>query len=120
VLRRNASRKEWIAPASAIARPDVSHSGTVIVRRRWNASDKAAIQVDALWDLHFRDEPGGVCRALPRAFLSAYVWCDKLPAGALSHPCRADPPPPHDLLVCILPGDNPATLYEGLRLKARG
>ena len=93
---------------------------TVVVRRRWNATDSVAISVDALWDLHFRDEPGGVCRALPRAFLSAYVWCDKLPAGALSHQCRADPPPPHDLQVYILPADNPATLYEGLRAKARG
>jgi hypothetical protein len=92
----------------------------VVVRRRWNAPDTAEVSVDALWDLHFRDEPGGVCRALPRAFLSAYIWCDKLPAGALSHPCRADPPPPHDLLVCILPSDNLATLYESLRTKARG
>ena len=92
----------------------------VIVRRRWNAPDSAEISVDALWDLHFRSEAGGVCRALPRAFLSAYVWCDKIPAGALSHQCRADPPAPHDLLVCILPTDNSATLYEDLRRKARG
>ena len=93
---------------------------TVVVRRRWNAPDSIALSIDALWDLHFRDEPGGVCRAFPRAFLSAYVWCDKLPAGALSHQCRADPPPPHDLQVYILPADNPATLYESLRARARG
>ena len=95
-------------------------AGTVIVRRRWNAPERIAIDVDALWDLHFRGEAGGVCRALPRAFLSAYVWCDKLPAGALSHQCRADPPPPHDLPVTILPADNPPTLYESLRTRARG
>ncbi|MEJ0035920.1 MAG: hypothetical protein WDO68_07540 [Gammaproteobacteria bacterium] len=93
---------------------------TVIIRRKWNAADTTEVGVDTLWDLHFRDEPGGVCRALPRAFLSAYVWCDKLPAGGLAHQCRADPPPPHDLLVCILPGDNLAGLYNGLRTKARG
>ena len=93
---------------------------TVVVRRRWNAPERVAISIDALWDLHFRDEPGGVCRALPRAFLCAYAWCDKVPGGALSHQCRADPPPPHELQVCILPADNPADLYENLRQKARG
>ena len=87
----------------------MSSLDTVIVRRRWNAPDKVEVPVAALWELHFRDEPGGVCRALPRAFLSAYVWCDKVSASALAHQCRADPP--HDLLVCILPADNPATLY---------
>lgn len=92
----------------------------VVVRRRWNAADTAEVSVDLLWDLHFRDEPGGVCRALPRAFLSAYIWCDRLPAGALSHQCRANPPAPHELLVCILPTDNPATLYEELGRRARG
>jgi hypothetical protein len=96
----------------------MSKPDTVVVRKRWNAPDSAEVSVDALWDLHFRDEPGGVCRALPRAFLSAYVWCDKIPAGALTHVCRADPP--HDLLVCILPSDNSATLYESLRARARG
>jgi hypothetical protein len=91
----------------------------VRVRRRWNAADTAEVGVDLLWNLHFRDDPGGVCRALPREFLSAYVWCDKLPEGALSHQCRADPPAPHELLVCILPSDNSATLYEELGRKAR-
>jgi hypothetical protein len=30
--------------------------------------------------------------------------------------CR-EGPPPHDLLVCILPADNPEALYEILRAK---
>jgi hypothetical protein len=98
----------------------MSKSDTVVVRKRWNAADSAEVSLDALWDLHFRDEPGGVCRAMPRAFLSAYVWCDKIPAGALAHQCRVDPPAPHDLLVYILPSDNSATLYESLRSQARG
>jgi hypothetical protein len=95
-------------------------SDTVIVRRRWNAPDTAEVSVDALWNLHFRDEPGGVCRALPRAFLSAHLWCDKVPAGTVSHQCRPNPPPPHELLVCILPADNSPELYQSLRAKARG
>src|SRR5262249_9594181 len=93
---------------------------TVIVRRRWNAADSAEVSVDSLWELHFRDEPGGMCRALPRAFLFARVWCDKLPEGTLLHQCRQEPPPPHELLVCILRSDNTAALYERLSGAARG
>lgn len=91
---------------------------TITVRRRWNGSDIAQVSVQALWDFHFRNDPGGVCRALPRAFLTAHVWCDNLPNGALGHLCR-EGPPPHDIVVCILPTDNPAPLYERLCVKAR-
>jgi hypothetical protein len=88
----------------------VSTQESVIVRRRWNGSDVAQVPAEALWDFH--------CRALPRAFLYAHVWCDKLPSGALGHFCR-EGPPPHDMLVCILPNDNAAPLYERLRAKTR-
>jgi len=45
---------------------------------------------------------GGVCRAFPRAFLSAYVWCDKVrPAAIASVPRRSATA--HDLQVYILP-----------------
>lgn len=89
----------------------------VVARRRWNAPDSSEAPVDALWDFHFRNEAGGVCRAMPRAFLYAHVWCDHLTAGAFGHVCGADPPP-HDLLVCILRNDN-AALYEDLLSRVR-
>ena len=95
-----------------------SSQETVTVRRRWNASDVAEIPTQVLWDFHFRNDAGGVCRALPRAFLYAHVWCDKVPSGTLGHLCR-EGPPPHDLLVCILPNDNAAPLYERLRAMTR-
>ena len=88
----------------------------VKVRRRWNASDVAEVPVEALWDFHFRNDAGGVCSAFPRAFLFAHVWCDHLASGALGHFCR-EGPPPHDLLACILPNDNPGPLYESLRAR---
>ncbi len=87
---------------------------TVKVRRRWNASESAEVPVEALREFHFRNDAGGVCGAFPRAFLCARVWCDHLPEGALGHSCR-EGPPPHDLLVCILPNENPTVLYEELR-----
>ncbi len=91
---------------------------TVVVRRRWNGPDTAAVRMGALWDFHVRNEPGGVCGPLPRAFLFAHVWCEDLVGGALGHHCR-EGPPPHDLTVCILPNDNRDALYEQLRAKAR-
>ena len=97
----------------------MSSGSTVVVRRRWNGIDTAVVDTESLWDLHVRNEPGGVCGAFPRGFLFAQVWCDKMASGALGHVCR-EGPPPHEVLVCILPADNPAALYERLRAKARG
>jgi hypothetical protein len=94
----------------------------VIVRRRWNATESLPVAVDVLWGFHFQNDAGGVCRALPRAFLGARVWCDKLnvpgDASRLGHLCR-EGPPPHELVVCILPNDNPAPLYAQLLARAR-
>jgi len=90
---------------------------TVKIRRRWNAAEAAEVAVEKLWDYHFRNDAGGVCGAFPRAFLAAHVWCDHLAAGALGHQCR-EGPPPHDIVVVILPNDNPAPLYEKLRARA--
>jgi hypothetical protein len=90
---------------------------TVKIRRRWNAAEEASVAVDKLWDFHFRNDAGGVCGAFPRAFLAAHVWCDHLAHGALGHQCR-EGPPPHDLVVIILPNDNPGPLFEQLRARA--
>jgi len=97
----------------------MSAGETVTVRRRWSDSASAVVPVETLWQLHFRNDAGGVCGALPRAFLHARLWCDQVPTGTLGHVCR-DGPPPHDLLVCILPNDNPGAVYESLKGKARG
>lgn len=94
------------------------NEGRVVVRRRWNGAGSVAIDLDALWDFHFQNDAGGVCRALPRAFLGARVWCDKIDAGALGHFCK-EGPPPHEIAVCILPTDNPTPLYEQLRARAQ-
>jgi hypothetical protein len=121
---------QWIAPGrgatlseSVLERrmnTDLSSSATVRVRKHWNAPDVTDVSAEILSDLHFRNDPGGVCSAFPRAFLCAHVWCDKLAAGALGHICRQNPPAPHELLVYVLPADNTAETYEALRTKARG
>jgi hypothetical protein len=95
----------------------MQYSNTMVkVRRRWNEADVAEVPVEILWDFHFRNDAGGVCGAFPRAFLFAHVWCDHIASGVLGHYCR-EGPPPHDLLACVLPADNPGPLYESLRTK---
>jgi hypothetical protein len=91
----------------------------VAVRGRWDGAQVAEVPPGSLWDLHVRNQPGGVCGALPRGFLFGRVWCDKVSPGFLGHVCRAESRP-HELLVCILAGDNPATLVQRLRAQARG
>ncbi len=93
-------------------------SETVLVRQRWNGSESAEVQADSLQDLHVRNEPGGVCGALPRGFLYGRIWCDRIPAGSLGHVC-AEQSRPHELVVCILAGDNPTPLMQHLRARAR-
>lgn len=90
----------------------------VVVRQRWDAPGSAALLPELLHDLHIRNDPGGVCGALPRGFLHGRLWCDQIPPGALGHACRAESRP-HELLVCILPHDNAAALLERLRAQAR-
>ena len=90
----------------------------VIVRRNWNGDAYSAVDVAALYGLHMRSEPGGVCSAFPRSFLCAHVWCDKMPAGSLGHVCKDDGP--HELIVYVLPTDNSADTFERLRGQAKG
>jgi hypothetical protein len=91
---------------------------TVVVRQRWDGAATAEVSAQWLWDLHVRSEPGGVCGALPRGFLYGRLWCDKVAHGSLGHSCREESRP-HELLVCILPNDNPAGLLAELRARAR-
>jgi len=92
--------------------------GTVVVRSRWNGVETLAIPISVLHQWHVRDAAGGVCRAAPRGFLHAHLWCDHANAAALGHVCGPDAP--HDLLVCILPTDNAALAYARAAALARG
>jgi hypothetical protein len=90
----------------------------VIVRRHWNGNVSAAVDANCVYSLHMRNEPGGVCGAFARSFLCSHIWCDKMPAGSLGHICQDDGP--HELLVYILPTDNPAETFDRLRAQTRG
>jgi hypothetical protein len=96
----------------------MSNAERVLVRQRWDGAEAAAVCPAALWDLHVRSQPGGVCGALPRGFLSGRIWCDQVAPGSLGHVCPAESRP-HEMLVCILANDNPPTLMARLRAAAR-
>ncbi|MGE0034160.1 MAG: hypothetical protein AB7S93_00835 [Xanthobacteraceae bacterium] len=49
---------------------------------------------------HWSDISGGLQHRANRHYLHAYVWCDGMIAGELSHRCEHGPPP-HRIKVCI-------------------
>jgi len=65
-----------------------------------------------LQELHWA-QPAGA----PRALLHAYVSCARIPAGDLPHDCERSLGP-HRLLVCILKGHSPASVYAELECRA--
>jgi hypothetical protein len=93
-------------------------SPMVIVRRRWNDPQSGRVPLTALRELVVKNDPGGVCSPIPRPFPYARVWCDQLIDGHGIHAC--DPATaPHELLLCVAEGDNPAELNAQVRAMLR-
>jgi hypothetical protein len=90
----------------------------VTVRRRWNDPHSAIAPLSALREVVIRNDPGGICAALPRPFPFARVWCEALIGGTSIHPC--DPATaPHELQLCILEADNSSQVNARIREKLR-
>jgi hypothetical protein len=90
----------------------------VTVRRRWNDPYSAIAPLSALREVVIRNDPGGICAALPRPFPFARVWCEALIGGTSIHPC--DPATaPHELQLCILEADNSSQVNARIREKLR-
>lgn len=84
----------------------------ISVRLHWDSWKSAHVALDDLQDPHWLQPPGA-----PRELLHAYVPCDRIPAGVLPHDCTPTDAP-HRLLVCILKGHTPATVYAELECRA--
>jgi hypothetical protein len=108
-----------VSRSSTAVRIETDDPKRVVIRLRWNDARSARVAAEDLGRLHIRTDPGGVCGSLPRGFLHGYAWCDRFDARMLGHLC-AEESRPHELLVCILPADNPEALVERLRTQARG
>ena len=90
----------------------------VVVRRRWNDPRSAKAPLGALRELLVKNDPGGVCGPIPRAFIYARLWCDQLIDGDAIHSC--DPASaPHELQLCVNEADHSAALNLQLRALLR-
>jgi len=84
----------------------------ISVRLRWDSWKAALVAIEDLQDVHW-------ARPLhaPRELLHAFVSCNRIPADVLPHPCSPTDAP-HRLLVCILKGHTPASVYAELECRA--
>jgi hypothetical protein len=84
----------------------------VVVQRAWSDWRTAVVHITELEDIHWF-QPAGAARPL----IHAYVWCDKIISGNLSHDCFRSPGP-HRLLICLLKSHTAPCVYEALAERA--
>lgn len=90
----------------------------LMVRRRWNDPHSARVPLSALRELVIKNDPGGVCSAIPRPFPYARVWCDQLIDGEQIHACDLATAP-HELQLCLMESDNTAEINLQVRKMLR-
>ena len=56
---------------------------------------------------------GGTQIESRKPFIYGYVWCDKV-LGAIAHSCIHGPPP-HNIKVCLMKGDNSRDVWDRFR-----
>ncbi|MFL6280904.1 MAG: hypothetical protein ACJ731_12390 [Vicinamibacterales bacterium] len=84
----------------------------VVVQRAWSEWRTALVRLGDLEDVHwFR--PAGAIRPL----IHAYVWCDTIVSGRLSHDCNRSPCP-HRVLVCLLKSHTSGNVFDELAHRA--
>jgi hypothetical protein len=95
-------------------RPQVANiqSALVVVQRAWSEWRTALVRVSDLEDVHWFRPAGAV-----RPLIHAYVWCDRVVSGRLSHDCTKSPCP-HRVLVCLLKSHTTGCVFEELSRRA--
>ena len=95
-------------------RPQVANIQTalVVVQRAWSEWRTALVRVSDLEDVHWFRPAGAV-----RPLIHAYVWCDRVVSGRLSHDCTKSPCP-HRVLVCLLKSHTTGCVFEELSRRA--
>jgi hypothetical protein len=84
----------------------------VVVQRAWSEWRTALVRVSDLEDVHWFRPAGAV-----RPLIHAYVMCDRLVSGRLSHDCTKSPCP-HRVLVCLLKSHTTGGVFEELARRA--
>jgi hypothetical protein len=96
-------------PAASRASMD---DAILAVQSEWNGWRTAMVRVSQLENVHWA-QPAGA----PRPLIHAFVHCDRLHSGQITHPCDRTPPP-HRLLVCILKSHAQARVFQELARRA--
>jgi len=84
----------------------------VVVQRAWSEWRTALVRVSDLEDVHWFRPAGAV-----RPLIHAYVMCDRLVSGRLSHDCTKSACP-HRVLVCLLKSHTTGSVFEELARRA--
>jgi hypothetical protein len=84
----------------------------VVVQRAWSEWRTALVRVSDLDDVHWFRPAGAV-----RPLIHAYVMCDRVVSGRLSHDCTKSACP-HRVLVCLLKSHTTGSVFEELARRA--
>ena len=84
----------------------------VVVQRAWSEWRTALVRVSDLEAVHWFRPAGAV-----RPLIHAYVWCDRVVSGRLSHDCTKSACP-HRVLVCLLKSHTTGCVFEELARRA--
>lgn len=95
----------------ATAQPNLN-GALVVVQRAWSEWRTALVRVSDLEDVHWFRPAGAV-----RPLIHAYVWCDKVVSGRLSHDCST-PVTRHRVLVCLLKSHTTGNVFAELAHRA--
>lgn len=85
----------------------------VVVRRQWNDSSLASYHLCDIDGIHWDTVSGGFRAPTPQPFLHAYVNCQGMIDGQVSH-SGSHGSCPHQIKVCIVKKDNDPALFEHL------
>jgi len=89
-------------------------AATVVVRRQWNDYRRAVVSVDSLSDFHWSSRSGEAGAISPRPFLHAYLSCDAIISGELSHSCLHGDGP-HRIKICIVKKDHDKATFDAVQ-----
>lgn len=104
-------------PRTTDVQPDATQSAKldsalVVVQRAWSEWRTALVRVSDLENVHWFRPAGAV-----RPLIHAYVWCDKIVSGRLSHDCST-PATGHRVLVCLLKSHTTGSVFAELARRA--
>jgi hypothetical protein len=111
-VQQHPSFQEERAAREAAAVEAAEVTGLVVwVRRQFDSHKHAAYRFSDMSGWHWSDVSGGTQKRANRQYLHAYVMCDAMIAGELSHSC-AHGPGPHRIKVCVTKMDNKKSWKE--------